>query len=78
MLKDRIRSTHVHDNKRDRDSHLWPGEIAPGDGGIDWSEAMSLLRSAPHVPPLLLEIEGVEGEKVCEKNDRGIREAGER
>ena len=28
---------------------------------------MELLRSAPHVPALLLEIEGVEGEKVAEK-----------
>jgi sugar phosphate isomerase/epimerase len=62
VLKDRIRSTHVHDNNKDHDSHLWPGE-----GNIDWSEAMSLLRTAPHVPPLLLEIEGVEGDKVSEK-----------
>jgi sugar phosphate isomerase/epimerase len=66
-LKDRIRSTHVHDNRKDRDSHLWPGELASGDGGVDWNEAISLLRSAPHEPPLLLEIEGVEGEKVSEK-----------
>ena len=28
---------------------------------------MSLLRAAPHVLPLLLEIEGVEGEKIPEK-----------
>ena len=62
MLKDRIRSTHVHDNNKDHDSHLWPGE-----GNIDWKETMALLRTAPHVPPLLLEIEGVEGEKVSEK-----------
>ena len=34
---------------------------------IDWTEAMSLLRTAPHVPPLLLEIEGVEGENISEK-----------
>jgi sugar phosphate isomerase/epimerase len=61
-LKDRIRSTHVHDNKKDHDSHLWPGE-----GSIDWSEAMSLLKTAPQVPPLLLEIEGGEGEKISEK-----------
>jgi sugar phosphate isomerase/epimerase len=61
-LKDRIRSTHVHDNNKDHDSHLWPG-----DGNLDWSEAMELLRQAPHVPPLLLEIEGVEGDKVSEK-----------
>ena len=62
VLKDRIRSTHVHDNNGDHDSHLWPG-----DGNLDWSEAMELLRQASHVPPLLLEIEGVEGEKVSEK-----------
>jgi sugar phosphate isomerase/epimerase len=62
ILKDRIRSTHVHDNQKDRDSHLWPGQ-----GTIDWKEAMALLSSAPHVPPLVLEIEGVEGEKVSEK-----------
>jgi sugar phosphate isomerase/epimerase len=42
----------VHDNAKDRDSHLWPGS-----GSIDWKEAMELLRSAPHTPPLLLEIE---------------------
>lgn len=61
-LKDRIRSTHVHDNMKDRDSHLWPGE-----GNIDWNGAVSLLRTAPHVPPLLLEIEGAEGQKISQK-----------
>ncbi len=62
VLKDRIRSTHVHDNNKDHDSHLWPGA-----GSIDWKEAMELLRTAPGIPPVLLEIEGVEGEKVPEK-----------
>ena len=62
VLKDRIRSTHVHDNNKDRDSHLWPG-----DGNIDWKETVELFRTAPHVPALLLEIEGVEGEKVSER-----------
>ncbi|MGH9649978.1 MAG: sugar phosphate isomerase/epimerase family protein, partial [Terriglobales bacterium] len=52
-LKDYIRSTHVHDNQHDRDSHLWPG-----DGSIQWKEAMALLRSAPQAPPLLMEIDG--------------------
>ena len=61
-LKPLIRTTHVHDNDRQRDAHLWPGG-----GTIDWKETMALLRSAPSVPPLLLEIEGVEGEKVAEK-----------
>ena len=57
-LKALVRSTHVHDNARDRDAHLWPGE-----GTIDWDEALGLLRAAPHVPPLLLEIEG-EGQEL--------------
>jgi sugar phosphate isomerase/epimerase len=52
ILKEHIRSTHLHDNAKDRDSHLWPGK-----GGIDWKETMQLLRSAPHTPPSLLEIE---------------------
>lgn len=52
-LKDHIRSTHVHDNKGSADSHLWPGE-----GTTDWKNTIELIRSAPHTPPLLLEIEG--------------------
>jgi len=61
VLKDRVRSTHVHDNKQDHDSHLWPGE-----GTIDWKQAVELLRTAPHVPPVLLEIEGEAG-KISQK-----------
>lgn len=57
IVRNQIRSTHVHDNAKDRDSHLWPGQ-----GTIDWKEAVELLRSAPHTPPLLLEIG--EDEKV--------------
>jgi sugar phosphate isomerase/epimerase len=55
ILKNLICSTHVHDNQKDKDSHLWPG-----DGSINWKEAMELVRSAPQTPPLLLEIEGEE------------------
>jgi len=52
-MKDKIRSTHLHDNHGERDEHLWIGE-----GTIDWNEAMSLLRTAPHTPAMLLEITG--------------------
>jgi sugar phosphate isomerase/epimerase len=52
----------VHDNAKDKDSHLWPG-----DGTIQWKEAMELLRSAPHVPPLVLEIEADEKVNPLEK-----------
>ena len=61
-VKDYVRSTHVHDNAKDRDAHLWPGG-----GSIDWKQAMELLRSAPHTPPLLLEIEGDEKVSPAEK-----------
>ncbi|HZD93482.1 MAG TPA: TIM barrel protein [Candidatus Sulfotelmatobacter sp.] len=62
VLADRIRSTHIHDNKRDKDSHLWPG-----DGTIEWEQTMQSLRSAPHAPAMLLEIEGEEGLDVSGK-----------
>ena len=61
-MKAHIRSTHVHDNSKDRDSHLWPGN-----GSIDWQQTMELLRSAPHTPPLLLEIEADEKVNPVEK-----------
>jgi sugar phosphate isomerase/epimerase len=53
VMKHNIYSTHLHDNAGIQDSHLWPGE-----GKIDWSECVSLLRSAHHGVPLLLEIDG--------------------
>src|SRR5208337_4173739 len=60
-LRNLIRTTHVHDNDGQRDAHLWPGN-----GAVSWKETVALLRAAPHVPPLVLEIEGVEGENVSE------------
>lgn len=65
ILRPYIQSTHVHDNNKDRDSHLWPGE-----GTIDWAEAMSLLRSAPNSPPLLVEIEADEKVNPLDKLGR--------
>jgi sugar phosphate isomerase/epimerase len=55
ILQKHICSTHVHDNAKDKDSHLWPGA-----GTIDWKEAMELMRAAPQTPPLLLELESDE------------------
>ncbi|HWY04624.1 MAG TPA: sugar phosphate isomerase/epimerase family protein [Candidatus Acidoferrum sp.] len=62
IAKPLIQSTHVHDNKKDKDSHLWPG-----DGTIQWKEAMELLQTAPHRPPLLLEIEADDKVNPLEK-----------
>lgn len=54
VLKNRIRSTHLHDNNGQEDSHLWPFQSQGGT--IDWAETMKLLRSAPQQYPLLLEL----------------------
>lgn len=53
VMKGNIYSTHLHDNQGTEDSHLWPGQ-----GKIDWNECVSLLRSAQHSVPSLLEIDG--------------------
>jgi sugar phosphate isomerase/epimerase len=60
-LKGSICSTHVHDNHKDKDLHLWPGK-----GSIDWEQTMQLLRTAPQTPPLLLEVEGEEKKNIVE------------
>jgi len=59
IMKDRIRSTHVHDNDGTADKHLFP-LVADG-GSVDWKRTMSLLRSRPGQFPLLLELKEVEG-----------------
>lgn len=54
LMRDRIRSTHVHDNNGTLDNHLFP-TLATG-GSIDWKRAMELLRSRGSQYPLLLEL----------------------
>jgi len=54
ILKDRIRSTHLHDNNGVDDIHLWPFYSAGGT--IDWGATMRLLRSLPGQYPLMLEL----------------------
>lgn len=54
IMKERIRSTHVHDNDGQKDSHVFP---MVGDGGtVDWKSTMKLLRSRADQYPLLLEL----------------------
>lgn len=54
LMKDRIRSTHIHDNDGENDIHLFPF-LAEG-GTIDWKNTMDLLRSRDGQYPLLLEL----------------------
>jgi sugar phosphate isomerase/epimerase len=54
LMKDKIRSTHVHDNDGQSDSHLFP---LMGEGGtIDWANTMTLFHSCDDQFPLLLEL----------------------
>jgi len=57
IMKDRIRSLHVHDNNGKEDQHLFPG--AEG-GTIDWTQTMQLLRTGEDQYPLLLELREVQ------------------
>jgi sugar phosphate isomerase/epimerase len=59
IMKERIRSTHVHDNNGKDDKHLFP--LMADGGTVDWKRTMSLLRSRPDQYPLLLELREVEG-----------------
>ena len=54
LMKERIRSTHVHDNNGKDDTHLFP--LMSEGGSIDWKQAMAVLRSRPDQYPLLLEL----------------------
>ncbi|HTV81465.1 MAG TPA: sugar phosphate isomerase/epimerase family protein [Acidobacteriaceae bacterium] len=59
VLRDRLRSSHLHDNHGDKDAHLWPGE-----GTIDWDAALGALKAAPQTPAGVLEISYALGETV--------------
>jgi sugar phosphate isomerase/epimerase len=54
LMKERIRSTHIHDNNGKDDIHLFP--LMSEGGTIDWKQAMGLLRSREDQYPLLLEL----------------------
>ncbi len=47
----RARSTHVHDNRGEKDEHLFPFE-----GSIDWKRTLDDFRLPPQPLPVLLEI----------------------
>lgn len=54
LLQTRMKSTHVHDNDGNTDTHMYP--LLSKGGSIDWKRTMALLRSRPGQYPLLLEL----------------------
>jgi sugar phosphate isomerase/epimerase len=57
LMQDRIRSTHVHDNDGESDTHLFP--LMAAGGTIDWKKTMGLLAGRPGQYALLLELREV-------------------
>jgi sugar phosphate isomerase/epimerase len=51
IMRDKIVTSHIHDNHGEKDEHL-----LPYDGDIDWDAALKMLASAPHDVPLVLEL----------------------
>jgi sugar phosphate isomerase/epimerase len=73
LMRDNIRSTHIHDNDGKGDTHIFP--LVHEGGTIDWKRTMELLRGREDKYPLLLELKEVPGlanplEKVKEVFDR--------
>jgi sugar phosphate isomerase/epimerase len=62
LMKDRIRSTHVHDNNGQDDQHLVP--LIEDGGSIDWTSAVRLLRSCGDQFPILLELKDTPDRKT--------------
>lgn len=54
LMKDKIRSTHVHDNDGKNDTHLFP--LFSEGGTIDWANTMTMFRGCNDQFPLLLEL----------------------
>jgi len=57
IMKDKVRSTHVHDNDGKNDNHRFP--FLATDGTVNWTKIMTLLRERGNQYPLLLELREV-------------------
>jgi sugar phosphate isomerase/epimerase len=55
-MRERVVSTHIHDNHGDKDEHLLPFE-----GTIDWDAALAGFASAPVELPFVFEIKAQAG-----------------
>jgi sugar phosphate isomerase/epimerase len=51
VMRERIVTTHLHDNHGEKDEHLLPYE-----GSIDWAAALEAFASLPESPDLVLEL----------------------
>ena len=64
-MRERVVTTHIHDNHGDKDEHLLPFE-----GTIDWDAALAGFAGAPAELPFVFEIKAQAG---CEPDLRSSR-----
>jgi sugar phosphate isomerase/epimerase len=58
IMRERIVTTHIHDNHGEKDEHLLPYE-----GSIDWDALLAMMSGAPHELPIVMELkEATSGE----------------
>jgi sugar phosphate isomerase/epimerase len=70
VMKERIRSVHLHDNDGKSDLHLFPQQ-----GTVPWAKTMKLLNSRPSQYPLVLELREPAGaEHPIEEAKRSLDE----
>ncbi len=71
-MRDRIVTTHIHDNHGDKDEHL-----LPYNGNIDWDAALTALAGAPVPLPLVVELKEQQatGAPHPRSNSRCVRQA---
>lgn len=55
-MRERVVTTHIHDNHGDKDEHL-----LPFDGTIEWDAALRAFAAAPHSLPFVFEIKSQAG-----------------
>jgi sugar phosphate isomerase/epimerase len=55
-MRERVVTTHIHDNHGDKDEHL-----LPFDGTIEWDAALRAFTAAPHSLPFVFEIKSQAG-----------------
>jgi len=51
IMRERVVTTHIHDNYGEKDEHLLPYE-----GSIDWDEARELFSATPRALPIVIEL----------------------
>jgi sugar phosphate isomerase/epimerase len=75
LMRDRIASTHIHDNDGVDDQHLFPLRPDPHHrGSIDWTSAMRLLGQGAEQFPLVLELREQPGLEQPVRHAKAIAE----